>query len=251
MLYLELVMLLNFGVDLLLLCGTNQLAGHPSDFRRILPAAALGAVYSGGCLYSGFPFLGALPWRFASLLLMSVIAFGTDMSAWKRCGLFSLMCMSVGGAAVSAGKGSLLPMLLAVGGVWVLSCLAFGQGGERYVSVSILTDTSTLTIRALRDTGNTLCDPITGESVLVIGPDAAGELTGLTREELRDPLQTMSGKAVSGLRLIPYHSVGNPGGLMLAKRFPKVQVGSTVRSRLVGFAPYGLEDDIQALTGGF
>ena len=41
--YLDLVMGLNFGVDFLLLLGTNHLAGFPPGYGRTAAAAALGA----------------------------------------------------------------------------------------------------------------------------------------------------------------------------------------------------------------
>lgn len=56
--YVDAVMGLNFLVDLLLLVGTNRLAGHPSEPKRIIPAAALGGLYGGMCLVPGFRFLG-------------------------------------------------------------------------------------------------------------------------------------------------------------------------------------------------
>ena len=58
--YVDGVMLLNFLVDYLLLLGTNRLSGHPSDSRRLLASAVLGAVYSGACLLPGFRFLGII-----------------------------------------------------------------------------------------------------------------------------------------------------------------------------------------------
>ena len=65
--YLDLVILLNFSVDFLLLMGTNRLSGFPLSPGRCAWAAVLGAVYSGACLLPGFSFLGALLWRMVSL----------------------------------------------------------------------------------------------------------------------------------------------------------------------------------------
>ena len=103
---------------------------------------------------------------------------------------------------------------------------------------------------ALRDTGNTLRDPITGGEVLVIGADAAGELTGLTQAQLRNPIDSLG--TIPGLRLIPYHSIGNEGGFLLALKLQNVKIGSWKGSSLVAFAPEGLnlEGTYQALTGG-
>ena len=74
--YLDLVMLLNFLVDYLLLLGTNRLSGSPMTPGRCALAAVLGSVYAGACLLPGFRFLGNFLWRCVSLGLMAVLAFG-------------------------------------------------------------------------------------------------------------------------------------------------------------------------------
>jgi hypothetical protein len=54
------------------------------------------------------------------------------------------------------------------------------------------------------------------------------------------------------LRLIPFRSVGNAGGFLLAKRFDQVVIGGKQQSALVAFAADGLGNGgiYQALTGG-
>ena len=105
---------------------------------------------------------------------------------------------------------------------------------------------------ALKDTGNTLRDPVTGEQVLIISPEVASRLTGLTEAQLRHPLETLAVSPMTGLRLIPYRSVGNAGGFLLAKRFADVTIGEKKQSALVAFASEGLGvgEIYQALTGG-
>ena len=80
--------------------------------------------------------------------------------------------------------------------------------------------------------------------------DAAGELTGLTQAQLRNPIDSLG--TIPGLRLIPYHSIGNEGGFLLALKLQNVKIGSWKGSSLVAFAPEGLnsEGTYQALTGG-
>lgn len=253
--YLDLVMILNFLVDLLLLLGTNRLSGFPSELKRLLPAALLGAVYSGACLLPGFRFLGNTLWRLVSLGLMAVLAFGWNRSALKRCGVFTLLSMALGGIAAGLGQGSFSVLLLAGAGVWLLSRVAFGGsvGGKEYVPVELSHGGHSIRLIALRDTGNTLRDPISGEQVLIIGSDAAQQLTGLTREQLQAPLETLALRPIPGLRLIPYHAVGNAGGMMLAMRFQDVRIGHKRQNQLVAFACDGLGrgEVYQALTGGF
>ena len=252
--YLDLLMVMNFLVDFLLLLGTNRLAGFPSAPRRCACGALLGAVYSGACLLPGFRFLGNFLWRCVSLGLMSVMTFGCNGSAWKRAGIFLLLSMAMGGIALGVGRGDLLSLVLCALLCLLLSTVSFGGqvGGSAYVPLKIHYEGRSVSLIALKDTGNTLRDPVTGEQVLVISAAAAGRLTGLTVQQLQHPLETLMGHPVPGLRLVPYHAVGNAGGFLLAKRFSDVTVGEKKQSALVAFAAEGLGTGAcyQALTGG-
>ena len=125
-------------------------------------------------------------------------------------------------------------------------------GSVRYLPVTIEYHGRTMELTALEDTGNQLKDPLTGRSVLVIDGTQAQTLTGLTQQQLRCPVQTMLSAPISGLRLIPYHTVGQPGGMLLALRIPQVKIGQWKGSSLVAFAPDRVCTDgaYQALTGG-
>ena len=252
--YLDLVMVLNFLVDFLLLLGTNRLSGFPADAWRCSAGALVGSVYSGACLLPGFRFLGNVLWRGISLGLMGMISFGWDPSALKRSGIFVLLSMSMGGIALSLGRGDLLSLIFCALVCLLLSMVCFGGqiGGREYVPLRISYGGHTANFIALKDTGNTLRDPVTGERVLVIAPEIARRLTGLTPEQLRHPLETLMRPPVPGLRLIPYRSVGNGGSFLLAKRFEEVTIGEKTQSALVAFAAEGLGtgEIYQALTGG-
>lgn len=252
--YLDLVMVLNFLVDFLLLLGTNRMAGFPAGAWRCAGASLVGAVYSGICLLPGFRFLGNLLWRCVSLGLMGGVAFGCNSAALKRSGIFLLLSMAMGGIALSVGKGDMPSLILCAALCLLLSLVSFGGqiGGREYVPLQIVYEGRSANLIALKDTGNTLRDPVTGESVLVISPEAAGRLTGLTVQQLRHPMETLAQRPLLGLRLIPFRSVGNSGGLLLAKRFEDVTIEGKKKSAIVAFAAEGLGQGefYQALTGG-
>ena len=132
--------------------------------------------------------------------------------------------------------------------------MSFGDGiGEKeYTNLTIAYGGNVVRLIALRDSGNTLRDPITGEQVLVISAGAARRLTGLTEEQLRAPLETLASSIIPGLRLIPYRAVGQGSGMLLGMRFEEVTVGPRKQSAVVAFAPEGLGNGsmYQALTGG-
>ena len=251
--YADVVMALNFLVDFLLLMGTDRLAGYPASPGRWAMAAALGGVYSGLCLMPGFFFLAGLPWRMVFLALMALTAFGWNQSTLRRGTVFILLSMALGGLALGFGGMDLWDLMLAAAGLWCLCRFCVGTVGEQtYVSVTLRREGRELRVLALRDTGNTLRDPITGEQVLVAGADVARELLGLTPYQLAHPVETLARGAVPGLRLIPYRAVGQPAGMLLALRLGNVQVGKHRGAAVVAFAPeeVGRGEMYRMVTGG-
>lgn len=251
--YLDVIMLLNFLVDFLLLLGTNQLSGFPPGLGRCVLAALLGAVYSGVCLLPGFAFLGNAFWRLVSFALLGITAFGLNRSALRRTAVFGMLSMALGGIALQFARGQVFPLLLCGVSLWGLCRLGFGEGiGEKeYVPVTLSYHGKQIQVIALRDTGNQLRDPVTGEQVLVLSADAAEKLTGLTSRELGSPLETLAKHPIPGLRLVPYRAVGS-GGMLLALRLSEVLIGKRKQSAVVAFAPEGFAkgEMVQALTGG-
>ena len=249
--YLDILLILNFFVDFLLLLGTNRLAGFPSGGWRVALGAALGAAYGGACLIPGFSFLGNTLWRTVSLLLMGFVAFGFQKNAVRRCVLFYLLSMALGGVALGFGKGSGWTLIGGAIGVAALCIFGFrGYLGKHFLPVELTYGEKKITLTALQDTGNSLRDPLTGQPVLVIGADAAQKLTGLTTDQLRDPAGALT--AIEGLRLVPYRAVGRESGMLLALKMENVKIGPFRGSHMVAFAPEGLGEngEYQALTGG-
>lgn len=251
--YLDVVMILNFLVDFLLLLGTNRLTGFPMGIHRSLLAAALGAVYAGICLLPGFYFLGNTFWRIIALGAMACIAFGLDRSALRRGVVFVLLSMALGGIALGLGTGGFFPILLAALGVLIMCRVGLRSrlGGVSCLPVQICHQGQRVRLTALEDTGNSLRDPVTGNSVLVVEGEVAGRLLHLTQEQLRHPVETLASGVIKGLHLIPFHSVGS-AGLLLAYRFADVTIGNKQGSVLVAFTPeaIGRGEGYQALTGG-
>ena len=252
--YWDLVVLLNFLVDGLLLLGTDRLCGHPPSWGRSIGAAALGGIYAGACLLPGLEFLGNPLWRLVFLLLMGAIAFGMHLSALRRCCVFLVLTMALGGLALAFGKGGFGSLVAGTLLLGVLCLAGFRRriGSVTYVPVELWHRGIHLRLTALGDTGNTLRDPITGRPVLIIDAASAGRLVGLSPEQLRQPVNTLASGKYPGLRLIPFSTAASPGQMVLAMRLREVRVGKWKGSSLVAFAPVGLdrEGTFQALTGG-
>ena len=252
--YLDLVILLNFAVDFLLILGTNRLCGYPMRAGRAVAAAVFGGLYAGVCMLPGFYFLGNVLWRTVSLALMGVIAFGVSGSTVRRIMLLVLLSMALGGAAMGMNENSLTGILLGAGGIFLMCAIGFrGKlSGQEFVDVVLRYRGKEKKLTAMLDTGNTLKDPITGESVLVVGADVAMTFLGLTEEALLNPITALEMQRICGLRLIPYRAVGQPNGMLLALRMDEVIIGKEKAGTLVAFAPQkiGTAEGYQALTGG-
>lgn len=250
--YLDLAVLLNTAVDFFLLMGTNAMAGFPGSWRRNLPAAALGGLYGGACLVPGLAFLGSVVWRMVFLGLMAWAAFGWNRGSLRRIGVFALLSMSLGGIAVAFGKGWVLSASVGAAAVWMLCRLLFGTGaGQQYVPVTLRHGGREVRVLALKDTGNSLRDPVTGAPVLILGKEPAGRLTGLTEPQIASPVETVALGILPGLRLIPYRAVGR-GGMLLGMKVDSVMTEGRETEMIVAFDPgdLGKETMYQALTGG-
>lgn len=252
--YLDVVMLLNFLVDFLLLLGTNSLCGYPPGYKRAALSATVGSIYGGCCLLPGFHFLADALWRLVCLVIMSCLAFGLSSSTFRRGIVFVLLSMSLGGIAVGFGGTGIVMLTVISAGIFLICffVLRGNVGTVRYVPVELSYGGKSMRLTALHDTGNTLRDPVTGNPVLVVSADVAEELLGVTPQQLRYPVATVSDSALPGLRLIPYRSVGQSAGLLLALCLKEVKIGNWKGSSLVAFAPDALcvSGEYQALTGG-
>lgn len=247
--YFYLTVLLNFLVDFLLLMGANRLAGFPHMPIRCILAAGISGIYGGLCLK--YSFLGMFLWHLVSLVLISAVAYGISITMLRRGALFILLRLAVGGIASGhRGMG-----LLAAAAVVIVICL-LGFGGRacsrEYIPVELCYNGKKLRLLAIRDTGNMLRDPITGQAVLVVDAEAGQTLLGLSLAQLADPIEAVASASVPGLRLLPYRSIGSPQGMLAAIRLENTKIGDFRGSTVVAFAPQKLDSEgiYRGLTGG-
>ena len=236
-----------FVVNFLLLLGTNRLVNSPSRFGFVALGALMGALHTAICTASGFLVFSGFAWNVFALFLSGILAFGP---AFGKCLLYGILSMALTG--LTAGTG---------GGLWMNLCGAIGilflcfrlvqqrREVQDLMPVELTYGQEKVCIWALRDTGNNLKDPISGQSVLIVGPKVAEKLVGLTQKQLEHPVEAVGD--LPGLRLIPFHTIGQSTGLLLGMRLPSIKIGKWVGSSIVAFAPYGLGDKqlYQGLTG--
>ena len=249
--YLDVLWFLNFAVDLLLLIATNRLSGYPTAMGRTVFSAVIGGFYGSICVLPGLFFLAGTIWRVIFLELMAFIAFGINKDSIRRSVLFVFLSMALGGIALGIGQGGFIPVLLCA----VLVCMMClfglrGRFGSQFLPAEIRYNGKCHRFTAMIDTGNTLTDPITGQQVMVVSSGLGQRILGEGALAFSDPIAAM--EKIQGGRLIPYHTVGNEGGLLAAKRFRDVTIGKWHGDCLVAFSPQelGRGEAYEALTGG-
>lgn len=247
-----LVGILAFLVNVLLLLGTNKLLGCSNRPLHNIVGAGIAVLHSEACLLSGFHFLSSFFWNVVCMLTTALVAFGLERQSIVKCGIFILLKMALSWLAVGAGGGLWMPLFGAFA-IFFLCGFVFREQrhAKPMLPVELHYGENNIRIWALRDTGNTLRDPITGKPVLIIGPKVATKLTGLTQKQLENPVETMG--VLPGLRLIPYETVGTQNGLLLGLKLANTKIGKWQGSSLVAFAPrgFGEHQAYQGLTGGY
>lgn len=246
--YIIVGLILNFCVNFMLLLAASRLTGFSCGVLSAVLGAAVSVLYGAACTVPRFWFLEGRLWYMVSILIASLTAFGIERSTVRRGLAYCLLRLALDGLA--DGTDDYFDLIWA--GCLSLVCLFGFRGGiwRHYVPVMLCYGQQAVNLTALHDTGNTLRDPITGRSVLVVGADVAKTLTGLTKQQLSEPLVTI-GK-IPGMRLIPYKTVESTGRFMLALPIKNARIGDRREDTLVAFAPEELDGKgmYQALIGG-
>lgn len=280
--YADSVFFLNGIMDYLLCLVTARLAGVPLRRWRYAAAALLGGAYAVAVFLPGFRFLACWPGKLAVGAVMAVIAFGGEPHLLRLTLLFFALSCGLAGAVLGLGllSNSTLPrangifytdvnlqvLILSAAAVYLLVRVVFraaarhGLRGE-YLPVRVCIGGRTEELSALWDSGNQLREPGSGRQVLVVAPGSLNAILPppvlrlLTEECLRDPaalLEPLRAAApVLRPRLIPYHAVGTPAGLLLAIRTEYVEIcGTCIPEAAAALSPTALGPDYSALWGG-
>lgn len=277
MIYLDSLFLLNATVDYLLLLAAARVAGEPLYRLRFALGALVGGLYAVAIFF--FPFLQGLLYKFLLGSLMMLLAYGRAHRLLRQSLIFlALSCAFAGGIlAISllGGQGLSLsggvlysPMdlkmvLLSAAGCYALLTLVFQNFGKhsaltgQLLPTLLKVDDKEISFISLRDTGNTLSDPLTGHAVLVVQASTLAPFfpRPLSPQALAQPAQVLedfSGTPLAPrLRLLPYKAVGIQG-LLLALRVDEMAIqGQPQEERLVALSPNPLSDggNYQALLG--
>lgn len=270
--YADAVFALNFSVNYLLLRASARLGGAALRRKRLLLGALLGAVYAVSVYLPGLRWLSLLPCKLLCAAGMIVLAFGWRRSSLRLAAVFGGMTLVLCGAVygVELLKGgklhyhadalfypvtffSLLLTAAAVSFACRLLLPKLTFAANSVLPVTLRLNGKTVHLSALRDSGNTLTDPVSGESVLTVHWQAVRALFPfpLSSDEVASPATLALRLKDYAPRLIPYRAVGVSSGLLLA--IPcEINMNNQTKIGLVALSPTPVSERsaYEALTGG-
>lgn len=264
--YLDSLFALNAVIDYFLLLCSARAAGAVLRRWRLALAALLGGAWAVACVLPGMGFLTYAPMKLVPAVFMALIAFGGERRLWRCLVIFLAVSAAFGGAVWAA---SMLAGADAYGGqvyvpvsmrVLVLSfalCYAavslvfrrIGKRAEREILPLVVTlGGKSVALRALRDTGNGLSDPVSGRSAAVAELEALRPLLPGLAPGVTDPAALCGALAAlpylaGRVSLLPYSALGTGYGLIAALRPDSAEVSGCREDILIGLSPAPLSRD--------
>ena len=231
--YIDRLFFLNLGLDYLLVLCSARLCGIKLRRQRYALAAVPGAVYAVLSVVPSLGFMTLAPVKLVFGVLMALIAYGGEEKLLRCCLVFFAVSALFGGAvwAISLQNGgsigstayisvSLPVLVISFALIYAVLSFVFRRSVK---SADISVSEAELTLmgrsvylRCLRDSGNALFDPVSGDCVLIVPAERLEKLfpsldAGLLSS---DCTRLMTEPSLAGrLRLIPYSAVGTSGML--------------------------------------
>lgn len=262
--YVDLAFAVNAVIDYLLLVCSARLSGAAIRRGRLLLAAALGGGFAAGSFF--WAFLQYWPVGLAVAAGMILVAFGARRSSLRQGVLFALVSLALAGLVLLVAAVFDWGLVLLHGAVYYPVCwqalllvAALGylitslvlrrcavHGGGEIEQARIETGTAHLTLPVLRDTGNTLRDPMTNAPVLIVEWQAAAPLLPARATRPDDPVAAFT--ALTQLapqlhwRLLPYRAVGVKGVLLAFQAKQVTLAGRVIPRMTVALSPTPVSD---------
>lgn len=245
--YIDRLFALNLIIDYFVLLGSARVGGVKLRRGRYLISAALGAVYAALSILPNTQFLSLAPIKLIFGIFMALIAFGKEEKLLRCTLVFFAVSALFGGAVwaislksgVSTSGASYIPLSMPVlifsfGIIYAVLSLAFRctakNAGRQIFDVSVRLGEKCAELRALSDTGNSLIDPVTGDSIMIV---SASALKAIIPECEKLSVENIAEFPELKLRLIPYRAVGTSGGLLPAFRPDEIAVNEVRRDNIL------------------
>ena len=275
--YIDVLFLLNFTVDYLLLLASARITGEMISRLRVALGAILGAVYAAALFLPGCGWLSRPLCKLCSAAAMVLIAFGRSRRLGRLLLVFFGASAALGGVVLAfqsfetggltlengvlyTGSDARIFLVSVIFAYVILSTVferSMRHGGKRRDLNTACVDIEgeCLNLTVLTDTGNTLTDPVNNQPVMVV---EASALQRILPGEIdpADPVGTLERLGDESLkkrcRLLPYRAVGVENGMLLAIRTDTVTFKKREwKGLLVALSPTPVSDGggYQALIG--
>ncbi|QRF33689.1 sigma-E processing peptidase SpoIIGA [Bacillus safensis] len=252
--YLDVIWLLNFCFDLLLLLLTAFILKRQVKKRRYMLGALIGSsivllLFTPFAMFASHP-LGKL--LFSVLIVLATFGFQRFRSFFQNLFAFYFVTFLMGGGMIGVhsflqtntviqngllisqndGFGDPISWLFVLTGfpaIWLFSKKRLGEVGvkkrqfDEQVLVEIHIQGETIRLKGLVDSGNQLYDPMTKTPVMIVQADQLMSICGEPFLELMKqshPVEVMQKlddrfPLLDRLRLVPYRAVGHDHGFLL------------------------------------
>lgn len=237
-LYVDVFFLQNFMMDYLLLLLTKRMLRCSATHRRICLGGLLGAFFT--CIIVVLP----IPFAFVKFILFHMfvntfmiragLKIKTRAQFVKAYFLLYVGSFLLGGILQSLHSylkvGSLFFAIATVGyyavsGIWE-AIVKLQKVSAYHCQVDLYLGDKKVSVEGLIDTGNHLCDPVTGAAVHILDRSIAKPF--------------FADESVQKLKYIPYHSIGREEGVLMALHIDRMRICSEqeywVENPLIGIS---------------
>ena len=263
--YLDSLFGLNLLIDYCLVLASARVCGVVLHRWRYALAALIGALYAALMVLPGCGWLANGAMKLALGAAMALIAFGGEAHLVRCTVVFFAVSAAFGGAVyaasmlagVSPGSGALVTvsgrvLALSFAACYAAVSLVFrrrAKAADREVrTVTVTLAGRSVTLKALRDSGNDLHDPVSGLPAAVVERAAVLPLFPALHALPDDAVQTL--EALSALPectgrivLLPYRAVGVAGALLPAFRPDSVMIDGMPEPMLLALSAQALTSD--------
>ncbi len=275
--YIDVLFLLNFTVDYLLLLASARITGEMISRVRLALGALLGAGYAAILFLPGCGWLSRPLCKMCFAVLMVLIGFGKSKRLLRLILVFFAVSAALGGVVLALqlfGSGGLtlengvlytgfdirILLVTAILCYVILSAVferaaRHGREQKDLSTARLEIEGKSLTLTVLIDTGNTLTDPINNQPVMVAEAKVLKELVPKEIDPT-DPVGSLNRLKDEVMkkrfRLLPYRAVGVENGMLLAVRTDSVVIGKREwKGLLIALSPTPVSDGggYQALVG--
>ena len=251
--YVDLFFLINFSMDFLCFFLTAKLLGCRMSLPRGLLGGVIGGVYADAALFFSMGWLASLALDLCVCALMCAAVYG-ERGRWRSLPLYILVyvaiSMALGGFMTALfhllNRSALFAGMEQSEGdgisVWVFALLALisgaitllggrffaGKTAQRQAEVEVRYGGKSVCLQAMTDSGNLLCEPISGRPCIVVELAALErilpeEILRAARTDPTEGITRISREHAKNLRLIPTRTAAGEG-MLIGVRMERIRV---------------------------